>query len=47
VASDYARTMAVVVEYLANRPARERDAVLGGNAQRFWNLDMVNVVGTK
>jgi len=41
VASDYARTMAVVVEYLADRPANERDAVLGGNAQRFWNLDMV------
>jgi len=38
VASDYARTMAVVVEYLADRPAHERDAVLGGNAQRFWNL---------
>jgi L-fuconolactonase len=42
VASDYARTMAVVVEYLADRPARERDAVLGGNAQRFWNLDLGN-----
>jgi L-fuconolactonase len=47
VASDYARTMAVVVEYLADRPARERDAVLGGNAQRFWNLDIVNTAGTK
>jgi L-fuconolactonase len=43
VASDYARTMAVVVEYLADRPARERDAVLGGNAQRFWNLDRAKV----
>ena len=41
VASDYARTIAVVVEYLADRPANERDAVLGGNAQRFWKLDMV------
>ena len=30
--------MAVVVDYLADRPAGERDAVLGGNAQRFWNL---------
>jgi L-fuconolactonase len=39
VASDYARTMAVVVEYLADRPVNERDAVLGGNAQRFWKLD--------
>ena len=40
VASDYGRTMAVVVEYLADRPQRERDAVLGGNAQRFWNLSV-------
>jgi L-fuconolactonase len=46
VASDYARTMAVVVEYLADRPARERDAVLGGNAQRFWKLDIAGAVGT-
>jgi len=38
VAGDYQRTMAAVVDYLAGRPARERDAVLGGNAQRFWNL---------
>jgi len=40
VASDYARTMAVVVEYLAERPEHERDAVLGGNAQRFYNLSV-------
>jgi len=45
VASDYGRTMAVVVEYLADRPQRERDAVLGGNAQRFWNLDLARSVG--
>ena len=38
VAGDYARTMSVVSEYVADRPAHERDAVLGGNAQRFWNL---------
>jgi len=38
VAGDYARTMSVVVDYVADRPAHERDAVLGGNAQRFWNL---------
>jgi len=38
VAGDYARTMKVVMDYVADRPARERDAVLGGNAQRFWNL---------
>jgi L-fuconolactonase len=45
VASDYSRTMAVVVEYLADRPKREVDAVLGGNAQRFWNLDLARPVG--
>ena len=38
VAADYARTMAVVVDYLASRPARERDAVLGGNAAAVLNL---------
>ena len=38
VAATYAETMAVVVDYLADRPAHERDAVLGGNAQRFYNL---------
>ena len=43
VAADYARTMAVVVDYLAGRPASERDGVLGGNAQRFWNLRGVGV----
>jgi len=38
VAADYARTMNVVIDYVAARPEHERDAVLGGNAQRFWNL---------
>jgi len=38
VAGDYATTMRVVADYVADRPAHERDAVLGGNAQRFWNL---------
>ena len=47
VASDYARTMAVVVEYMADRSAHERDAVLGGNAQRFWNLDLVSAARTE
>ena len=40
VAGDYARTMAVVSDYLDTRPAHERDAVLGGNAVRFWNLQV-------
>jgi L-fuconolactonase len=39
VAGDYQRTMAVVVEYVAQRPAAEREAVLGGTAARFWKLD--------
>ncbi len=43
VAADYGRTMAVVVDYLADRPASEREAVLGGNAQRFWNLRTVGL----
>ena len=38
VAADYARTMSIVGEYLADKPETDRDAVLGGNAQRFWRL---------
>jgi len=39
VSGRYARTMAVVVDYIAARPAGEQRAVLGGNAQRFWRLE--------
>jgi len=46
VAGDYARTMNVVMDYVADRPAGERDAVLGGNARRFWNLS-VTTAGTQ
>ncbi len=38
VAASYARAMGVVEDYLGGRPAQLRDAVLGGNAQRFWKL---------
>lgn len=38
LAADYSRTTHVVLDYLAGRPRHERDAVLGGNAQRFWRL---------
>jgi L-fuconolactonase len=38
VAAGYARTMGVVTGYLEGRPAAEREAVLGGNAARFWRL---------
>jgi len=40
VAGTYERTMAVVINYLAQRSSHERDAVLGGNAVRFWNLQV-------
>jgi len=38
--ADYTRTMLVVLDYLASRPPHEQDAVLGGNAQRFWRLSI-------
>jgi L-fucono-1,5-lactonase len=38
LAADYGRTMAVVGDYLRGRPDADREAVLGGNAQRFWRL---------
>jgi len=41
VAGSYSRTMAVVTDYLDRRPAAERNAVLGGNAQRIWRLSGV------
>jgi L-fuconolactonase len=47
VAADYARAMAVVSDYVADRPAHERDSVLGGNAQRFWNLNITTAAGTR
>lgn len=38
VAGSYSRTMDVVKNYLQAHSAETRDAVLGGNAQRFWRL---------
>ncbi|MCM3879963.1 MAG: amidohydrolase family protein [Vicinamibacterales bacterium] len=38
LAADHSRTWAVVDDYLRDRPGEERDAVLGGNAQRFWRF---------
>jgi len=40
VAADYARTVGVVIKYLSARPHEEQVAVLGGNAQRFWKLNL-------
>ena len=39
VAADYGRTMRVVTDYMRGRPSREQEAVLGGNAERLWQLD--------
>jgi len=47
VAGDYTRVMALVSDYLADRPAQERDAVLGGNAQRFYNLNVTSAAETR
>src|SRR5262249_14967663 len=38
VAASYAWTMRLVLDYIHDRPTAERDAILGGNAQRFWRL---------
>jgi L-fuconolactonase len=39
VAGDYARTMRVVTESLGRRGEEEREAVLGGNAARFYGIE--------
>jgi L-fuconolactonase len=46
VAADYGRTIAVVEDYLQSRPLWERDAVMGGNAARFWRLPVEETIGT-
>lgn len=40
VAGSYLQVMNVVMDYLDRYPANIRDAVLGGNAERFWNLNL-------
>jgi L-fuconolactonase len=45
VAADYGRTMSVITEYVSTLPRDEQDGVLGGNAQRFWNLKAVHASG--
>jgi L-fuconolactonase len=40
VAAAYGRTMSVFDDYLASSSQAEREAVLGGNAARFWKLDL-------
>jgi L-fuconolactonase len=36
---DYASTMAVVVDYVQQLPAEQRDGILGKNAARFYGLE--------
>jgi L-fuconolactonase len=38
LAGPYARVMGIVMEYVARCTPKEREAVLGGNAVRFWRL---------
>ncbi len=38
VASSYERVIGIVKQYLKRRSPEERQAVMGGNAQRFWRL---------
>ena len=38
LAADYARAMSLVTDYVSHLSRDEREAVLGGNARRFWNL---------
>jgi L-fuconolactonase len=39
VAASYSGAMGIVMDYLGQSTSDVRDAVLGGNAQRFWRLD--------
>ena len=38
VAADYGRAISLVEDYLTDRTAAERDAVMGGTAARLWRL---------
>lgn len=38
VAASYQRAVGVIKDYLNRFPAEEREAVLGGNAAKFWRL---------
>ena len=43
VAADYVTVMAIVRHAIDDRPASERDAILGATACRFWNLGVANL----
>ena len=38
LAGSYSRVIGVVTDYLKSFPTEIREAVMGGNAQRFWRL---------
>jgi len=38
VAASYARAMGVVKDYIGRQSMQAQEAILGGNAQRFWKL---------
>lgn len=38
IAAEYGQVVGVVEDYLSQHRAEEREAVLGGNAKRFWGL---------
>jgi len=38
LAGSYARVMRLVKDYLSGHSEQEREAILGGNAKRFWRL---------
>ena len=38
LAGSYARVMGLVKDYLSQHSEQEREAILGGNAKRFWRL---------
>ena len=41
VAAPYSRVMDVVKDYISKYAAEERNAVLGGNAAKFWRLKLL------
>jgi len=45
--ADYAATMGLVADYVSRLSREEREAVLGGNAQRFWNLKAAALPGER
>jgi predicted TIM-barrel fold metal-dependent hydrolase len=41
VAATYAQVVDLVRSAIADRPASERAAIMGGTARTFWNLSLV------